>query len=176
MPQYIDRMLDMDSKHFVYPQDLLAICKAEWAKLQSRLSSSEDPESSIKHDEPPFPSDDHLLQLLQTIYHASLMAEEGRRIGLRVIYALPTTLESPNALNFPRGIARFTRPVDFSVGALFKLAPAVRASESVIVVTPLSSLGSDSRDLAIWGVMSLARTGPISCPEQNLRLCVPPTA
>lgn len=147
---------------FLYPSDLLKICKEAWQREQRRMHPPEKPTPAEprprndKKDCPPFPSDEHLLELLETVYHLSFLAEEGRRVAVRVIYVLPKTFELCNQLNLPPRAARFQRAATLSVGELLKLAPAVQATESAIMVAPATSMKDGSgKSLVIWGVLHL---------------------
>jgi len=122
---------------FLYPGDLVNICKNEWERAQKQLTRTVKESEAIfskklVQDRPPFPSDRHLLELLQTVYHLSFLVEEGRRVAVRVIYLLPHTFERSGHLNLGQKPARLQQPVPFSVGELLKFAPAVQATESAI--------------------------------------------
>lgn len=147
---------------FLYPRDLVKVCKEAWAEAQKRFepttSQPSDQSFPDKPDRntPPFPPDQYLLDLLETVYHLSFLAEEGRRIAVRVIYVLPTTFEGGTRFNLSKQPARLQRPVPMSVGELLRLAPAVQATESAILVAPAEVLGVTSADqLMIWGILHL---------------------
>jgi hypothetical protein len=147
---------------FLYPSDLVSTCKDSWEQAQKRRrqpakrSSKESPPAEAAPNCPPFPSDEQLLELLQTVYHLSLLAEESRRVAVRLIYVPPQTFEQSSSLNLNQKPARLQRPVPLTIGELLKLAPAVQATESAIKVAPAKSLDSGSEDrLMIWGVLHL---------------------
>ncbi len=145
-------------KEFLYPADLVAKCKEGWERFHRRLTrpvvrSEGDHTEGPERVDPPFPSDEHLLELIETVYHLSFLAEEGRRIAIRVIYLPPHTFEHRNGLNLHGEPARLLRPAKLSVGELLKLAPAVQATESAILVC--SPEGEISDRLAIWGILNL---------------------
>jgi hypothetical protein len=165
----------MIEKTYLYPADLLQPCKAAWEKMQNARSGAANPRSPWNRSDPPFPSDEHLLELLETIYHASFLVDEGRRIGLRVMYVLPETFENQKGLNLGKSPARFARHIDLSVGALLKLAPAVRASESAIALAPIATLRSDtSNGLAFWGVLQLGNDwSNLLAAAESAAMCPP---
>jgi hypothetical protein len=142
---------------FLYPADLVKICRESWEKSQKRATSRRLPsgKEQFQDDSPPFPSDSQLLDLLETIYHVSFLAEEGRRIAVRLIYVLPETFEHSRGLNLHQQPARLHRPAQLSVSELLKLAPAVQAAESAIMVAPSESLGGNQDGLMLWGVLHL---------------------
>ncbi len=147
---------------FLYPGDLVSICKERWERVQKQRQQPAKPTSkatsptNVTDDCPPFPTDGHLLELLQTVYHLSFLAEEGRRVAVRVIYVLPHTFEHCRSLNLSQKPARLQRPVPVSVGELLKLAPAVQATESAIMIAPAETIKTGpAGKLMIWGVLHL---------------------
>ncbi len=147
---------------FLYPSDLVGVCKERWERRQqpAKPTSGTTRPADLTEDRPPFPSDAHLLELLQIVYHLSFLAEEGRRVAVRVIYVLPHTFEHCNGLNLSQKPARLQHPLPLSVGELLKLAPAVQATESAIMVAPAQAVEAGGADrsadnLMIWGVLHL---------------------
>lgn len=166
---------------FLYPGDLVSICKKEWEGAQKKSASEPGGPGQVIHDCPPFPSDGHLLELLETVYHLSFLAEEGRRIAVRVIYVLPHTFDHCAGLNLRGKPARLQPPAPLSVGELLKLAPALEATESAITIAPAEAVTAGPEDrLMIWGVLylgpgwwrSVTRTGRGSalCPPNCLTI------
>ena len=97
------------------------------------------------------PPETVLTELLETLYFASLKAEEGRRIVATVNYVDPAEAErEPPARTPPDrwAFARFERPLPFEVRTLRKLG---RAADPA--VASLAVYGDRKRGLFIWGMV-----------------------
>ena len=128
---------------FQYPNTLLQEVREKWQKRKY-------PGEHV----PPLPSDDILSRMLEVAYHASFLTEEGRRLGFRVAYLPQDDATKREEEAFPgrmRPIA-LSKPRDFSVGELLRLAPATDPTKVLICVEPLRGV-RDLQSLAIWGLL-----------------------
>ena len=66
---------------FLYPPDLVQLTKKHWDEYEKKHSMS----IANYH----IPNDNHLLQLLNTMYHLSFEQEESRNIAAKVTYLDP---------------------------------------------------------------------------------------
>ena len=188
---------------FLYPADLLDIIKERWNKLQgprelllvakwewdlnagkmvrTKHSKGERTLDPGPLEELPFPSDAALTCLLETVYHASFLTEEARRLAIRVIY-LPSDL-SDKVKRFvlnddETDVIRLTPPQFLSPAALLRLTPAVDPTQTFVVVGDSEKLGLDSNTpLAIWGLLHhgtewwelvTGRATGASCPPHSI--------
>lgn len=155
--------MSIQMKQFIYPNDLLEHCQVAWKRLQSSLVGSHGrktlpkPTPATKH--PAFPDESSLQEMLNVMYHASMLTEETRKVAARVGYLEPSDFESTGTnLNLVSSKPfRFPTPIVFSVENVRRLAPAVMEGESLILVARLASVPHNDSDsaLSIWGLLDL---------------------
>jgi hypothetical protein len=128
---------------FSYPTDILGVIKQRWEVAWNM---------SPRHDDH-LPPDEVLTVLLETCYHASFLAEEGRRLVFRVAY-LPRIELEDERLRESHGVTTldFEEPRQFSVSELLRLAPAVDVERAIVCVEPTVPQ-ADSYRLQIWGLL-----------------------
>lgn len=157
---------------FAYPPNLIDLVKERWNRhhgpkrfvLVASGPGMRRPREEVTRIEPgssesiPFPSDQHLLTILEAVYHSSFLIEEGRRISLRVNY-IPPSLPSEDrlrVLNQQGTVTRLLQPRPVSPAELLRLAPAVDPSQSMILVGTSAETGEgDSDVLVMWGLLHL---------------------
>lgn len=149
--------MDETKSGLIYPPDLAHICQKHWdnqRKAAAKKKSESANQSGIS--EPPFPTHEHTLELIETVYNLSFLLEEGRRVGIRVMYLTPEMIVKNNDINIHSDPVRLEQKIPLSVGDLLKLAPAVQANESAILIGPASEeTGTGGRGLVIWGILHL---------------------
>lgn len=122
----------------IYPSSLVPFIRKAWNEVRRTKGGPE-----------PLPGDEELTRLLTTVYHASLLKEEGRRLEFRVIAYPRRTYEQDNkSLHHPSRFAVFDVPRRFSVAELRRLAPAAESIRSIICV----DLDRKKR-WEIWGIL-----------------------
>lgn len=126
---------------FVYPTDIYEILKEKWNRKKWK-------DDII----PPIPNKTAFQELLDVVYHASLLTEEARRVWFRVMYTSPTDIRrkrfDDKVLRDEEDIVEFDRPRPFSVSELVKLAPAADPTQVLICVRETTS-----KKLEIWGLV-----------------------
>jgi len=186
---------------FLYPPNLLDAIKESWRKFQgprkvvlvakwdskarkmrrARPSERKPTVDAGPLEKLPFPSDAALTCLLETVYHASFLTEEARRLAIRVTY-LDSDLSDEvkrSILNLnERNIIRLTPPQFLSPASLLRLAPAVDPTQTLVLVGDSEKLGLDSdTPLAIWGLLHhgtewwelvTGRSTGASCPPNSI--------
>jgi hypothetical protein len=135
----------------VYPGDLVKLCIRAWRRVQKDRGAPPN-YGELRSD---LPAEPHLKHLLETIYHVSLMAEEGRRLSIRVMFLCPGDFQrTEEAHGVRHELARLQSPRDLSTSELLKLAPAVRATESAILVSRRPEVEPTAHDsLCIWAIV-----------------------
>lgn len=130
-----------------YPSDLVEAIKS---------CLHDEAESPYREPCPPIPRDSVLQMLLETSFGASLLTEEGRRPGFRLIYLSPDALSAKQEYReFTRArTISFTCRRPFIVSEIVRLAPAAKMDRSLICVYDFSSDGS-AEDLQIWGLLDV---------------------
>lgn len=128
-----------------YPTEIIAPLKARIDELEKQPYS---------HRPRMLPSDETLQDLIDTAFHASLLTEEGRRPGFRLMYCSPQDLsgESERGWRHARRIVRFPKPRDFTVSELNRVAPASDLRRFLICVGPISKR---SKKTEIWGLLDV---------------------
>lgn len=101
---------------------------------------------------PGSPTEEHLAEICDVLYSASLLKEEGRAVRARVLIAPPDAFEEADGP--PDGVhaVRFEVPHEFNTNEIQRLSPAASFFHSVIAVWP-----DRDRGFRIWGVLN---TGP----------------
>lgn len=88
--------------------------------------------------------DQVLQELLEVTYHSTFHTEEGRRVGFRAIFSTYEQLEATH----PGATTCFSIPRKFSVGEIYRLAPATDPSRVAI------GIALDAKDtLQVWGLV-----------------------
>ena len=90
-------------------------------------------------------------------FHASLMTEEKRRPGFRLLYCSPEDLKSTELLGLPYSFRTITMPEPrpFTVSELNHIAPAADLTRFLICVCPKKK---KSTSLRIWGLLDMGDT------------------
>jgi hypothetical protein len=148
---------------YIYPNDkLVALTIERWDRIQEMFQQmpkidllepgrKEIDEKVTKR--PVFPNQKLLRLILDVVYQASLKIEESRRIAVRVSYLPPGISEGYSTYNLMREPIMLTTPVNFTVDEVMRLAPALDATKSMILVCPSGLVLSEAEyPLAIWGV------------------------
>ncbi len=130
---------------FIYPNHVIEIIKKNW-----------DLKTFSEEKVPPLPNDQILSTLLENSYHASLLVEESRRIGFRIIYISRKDAEKEVKL-FVTGETSlkpiyFESERDFTAHEILRLAPATEFTQSLICVGPKNISNKNSK-IVIWGVL-----------------------
>jgi len=163
---------------FLYPPNIVEKIKARWKRVHARglrgpavawelkngefvrvnPKKHERVDRDLKAEGIPFPDDDALIFLLDTLYHTSLLTEERRSVGARVMYLpvrLPERLKKFD-INLQGEPIRLLPPFPLTAAQLARLAPAVDPKNSLIVVGNAEELGLPSEPpLAVWGILHL---------------------
>ena len=162
---------------FIYPPTLIDEVKIAWRRVQGprrmTLIATMDSEGTMQRIPPdqqserveagavdtlPFPNDEGLTHLLNTVYHASLLAEENRRLGLRVAYLPPDILADVHVphLNVDTQPFRLNPPRVLTPAELMRLGPATDPTRALVLVADSRAFRIDHPSpLAIWGVLHL---------------------
>ena len=126
---------------FIYPSQFLEKIKTSWKN--SKLS---------KVDEvPPLPEDQVIGKLLDVCYHASFKTEENRRIKFQIAFCNKSIVEDEYKEEIPNKVYSipFSKPRDFTVKELLRLAPATDPS-SVFIGVYL-----EEGQVKIWGLLQI---------------------
>lgn len=132
---------------YSYPNELVAVIKKLWnASVQHK-----------KEQVPELPTDDTLKNLIDVAYHASFLTEEQRRIGFKLIFCSKENL-SKNPKFFKRDyensyVVSFSKPREFSVSELLRIAPATDFTRILICVDEYKTSRSKKSSLKIWGLL-----------------------
>jgi hypothetical protein len=130
---------------FIYPSHIIEIVKKNW----DLKTFSEEKVTSL-------PDDQILSILLETSYHASLLTEESRRIGFRIIYISKKDAKKEVKLflhgETPIRPIYFENEREFNVNEILRLAPATEFTQSLICVEQTNKSMKNSK-LAIWGIL-----------------------
>jgi hypothetical protein len=131
-----------------YPEDLLPHIKKGWKQIAMPFGKSKKP-----------PPDDHILQVLNVAFGASLSTQELYSIRLRIAYCNDDELKRDVELRKRNRPIRFNKPRPFSVSEIVQLAPAVDPRQLVIGVRPTANVTKkdDTGALEIWGVIDVGQ-------------------
>lgn len=132
------------SEIYLYPEKMLPYIKERWHKV----AFGEEKRKGI-------PSDGHILQLLNTIFQASLSSQERQSIRVRIALCNPDELISDVEVRRRNRPIKFSDPRPFSVSEIVQLAPAVDPRQLIIGVRPTKARGKSgsSRIFEIWGLV-----------------------
>ena len=128
-----------------YPLDLIPILKSKWKQRENRRYGKV---SSL-------PSTSELKILLDVAFHATLLTEEGRRPGFRLLHYPPKDYEEDQKEPFhTTRLLPLDIPRPYTVAELNRLAPAAELTRMLICVDNTSN---DPRnpDLRIWAVLDV---------------------
>ena len=147
---------------YYYPNEkIVAFITARWNRIQERLHqrpkhlrSKFDYEEST--ETPDFPDQTRLKLILDVIYHASLLIEESRRIAVRVAYLPLGISEEKDTYHLENKPIALETPVNFTVSEVMRLAPALDATRSMILVCPGKSIPSKIISLLRWNLAIIA--------------------
>jgi hypothetical protein len=96
------------------------------------------------------PDEATLRQVIECVYHASLLHEESRPVRVAVILEDPSTIDPVRAEVSRWTVVPFTKPRPLTVGELVRLAPAADPAHTLVAVRT-----SDGRRPEIWGMISI---------------------
>lgn len=101
------------------------------------------------------PPDNHILQLLNIAFQASLSSQERRPIRLRIAYCNPADLLKDVELRQRNRPIKFSESRILSVSELVQLAPAIDPRQLLIGVKPAAKGKNDinTQFLEIWGLV-----------------------
>lgn len=131
---------------YSYPRELINDIKKLW-KVSVQYK---------KEQIPDLPSDKTLVNLIDIAYHASFLTEEQRRLGFKLVFC------SKEKLNKNRKVladfdgfyvVSFSKPREFSVSEILRLAPATDFTRILICVDEYKSSGKNNATLKIWGLL-----------------------
>jgi hypothetical protein len=128
----------------IYPTNLYAVVCEKWKR-------------PVHHKEqiPPLPKESTFQKLVDTVYHASFLTEERRRIWFRVIYVGKKDMIKEGQIPYmSMRVVEFTKPRIFSVSELVKLAPAADPTQVLICVYDADRGG----ELEVWGLIEAGTT------------------
>ena len=134
---------------FLYPPDLVQLTKKHWDEYEKKHSMS----IANYH----IPNDNHLLQLLNTMYHLSFEQEESRNIAAKVTYLDPQHYS--DVLNTSNKPVAFANVIPFTKAELIRLSPAFNPETSIITICTEDRIveGGSQEILVIWGVLTLEK-------------------
>lgn len=142
----IEAIGDVNMSVFTYPTGLAQEVRRTW--LKHRVSR--------KEKVPALPNDEIIDYLLEVAYHASFLTEEKRRLGFKLAFCTEGDISMEAARVHPdqepklRSIS-FSKPRDFSVSELLRLAPATDPRNVLICVQPTAT--TEGHALEIWGLV-----------------------
>jgi hypothetical protein len=102
-----------------------------------------------------FPEPEIFQTLIDTAFHASLLTEEGRSPGFRLIYCSPNDLRPTQRLYSQSDrfrIIKLPSPRSFTIAELNRIAPAADLTRFLICVCPVEK---ESKSLCIWGILDV---------------------
>ncbi len=136
---------------FIYPFDLVSTLKSRWEQAQAIFYSHKS--SNKLH--PPFPSDNNLKFILDTIYHASFLTEERRNISIRIAYIPPNICNERSIQNLHNEPFRFVNPKQFTVHEILCLAPSINSYNSIILICDSDKVRPEIKTspIVIWGIL-----------------------
>lgn len=164
--------------NFIYPPSLIDEVRTAWRNAQGprqvtvigswdseqgqmrRIPPGEQSErvEAAPGDTLPFPSDEGLTHLLNTVYHASLLAEENRRLSLRVAYLppdIPVDVRASHLWSMPPPF-RLNPPRALTSAELMRLGPATDPTRALVLVADSGAFNiGHVSPLVIWGVLHL---------------------
>lgn len=127
----------------VYPNDLLKEIKLIWPTLNIQPNGKG----------PTLPSNKILLELLETVYHASFLTEESRKLSVRILFSTFDEIKSQFDSPFfkdRKAFIKFEHNRPFSKGEILRLAPATDP-EKMLIGVELDS----KNNLTIWGLADI---------------------
>lgn len=135
--------MDM-TKDFVYPTDL-------WQPLCEGMAHIR---KQAWFNEPlQFPCESEFKILANIAFQASLLTEEGRRPGFRLVFCNSENTQSLENSEFsPLRVVRFTDPRPFSVAEVNRIAPAADLTRFLVCVG-LAKKGDKA--LQLWGLLEV---------------------
>lgn len=143
---------------FIYPPSLIDEVKIAWRRAEgpTRIKFIATLDSKAV-DMRPFPNDEGLTHLLNTVYHASLLAEENRRLGFRVAYLPPDVAEvGLPLLQSKMEPFRLNPPRELTPAELMRLGPATDPTRALVLVADSRAFRIDYPSaLTIWGILHL---------------------
>jgi hypothetical protein len=124
---------------FTYPTGLYDLVRRKWNIKR------------CKEDVVPALPDKEIFQnMIDTVYHASFLTEESRRIWFRVVYISPKEIGEKDKIRLRYvNTIEFDKPRMFTVNELLKLAPAADPTQVLIGVYKRGK----SKELEIWGLI-----------------------
>jgi hypothetical protein len=128
-----------------YPRDLIPVLREK-----CKASTGERALDAVR-----LPGDQVLGNLLDVAFNASLLTEERRRPGFRIVYMSPRdshALEPPDSLAYPPRLLRLAEPRPYTAPEVSRLAPAADPTRMMICVKDTSSAASTPQ-LWIWGLL-----------------------
>jgi len=128
----------------LYPEKMLPYIKERWRKVEFGEKKRKE-----------IPSDGHILELLNTIFQASLSSQEKQPIRVRIALCNPDELINDVELRRRNRPIEFSDPRPLSTSEIVQLAPAVDPRQLIIGVRPTKARGKSgsSRILEIWGLV-----------------------
>jgi hypothetical protein len=122
---------------------------------------------------PVIPDKEIFQNMIDTVYHASFLTEESRRIWFRVVYISPKEVEEKdkNHLRYVNTV-EFDKPRMFTVSELLKIAPAAEPTQVLIGVHRKEK----SKELEIWGLIEAGTSWWVFTRHESDEAMPPPNA
>lgn len=124
----------IDSGTSYYPVEIARILRERWVAAQ--------------HPPAALPSDAALVNLIDAVYQASLLREEGESVQCRIILARPEAFAEGQSEGAELNVLRFAEPRPFTPHELRKLAAAAAYYRSMLAVE-VGEIGAPT----IWGIV-----------------------
>jgi hypothetical protein len=131
---------------FLYPAGLISSIKNKWANQPAEWRALW------------LPSERSLREILDTIYQASLLAEEGRPLSVHIAYATDELFSiSKDHGHYAGCLLRLDSPRAFTLKEILRIAPAIDPWKTAILIRQETThrTGSHNTPLFIWGFLNL---------------------
>ena len=123
----------------IYPTGLYGLVEHKWNEKRGKIDII-----------PVLPVKEIFQKMIDTVYHASFLTEERRRIWFRVVYISPKEIGEKDKIRLRYVTTiEFDKPRMFTENELLKLAPAADPTQVLIGVYHKEK----SKELEIWGLI-----------------------
>lgn len=155
-----------------YPNDLIPLLQKKCTALKKLKF----------HTPPKLPPQNELELLLDVAFQASLLTEEGRRSGFRIVYVskdeIHKEIDKDKSIYFDNNsrLIEFDSERPYSVSEINRLAPAAEFTRLMICVSNFSKVATKPK-LIIWGLLDVGdnwwkfvhhETSGGRCPPNNI--------
>ena len=147
-----------------YPPDLIPILKGRWKPPKN---VSDGASASL-------PSRSELEILLDVAYHATFLAEEGRRPGFRLLYyPIKDHKEDEQVPYHAARLLPLDMPRPYTIAEINRLAPAAELTRMLICIDDISN-NPQKPNLRIWAVLDVGENWWKFIRHETGRGCAPP--